>query len=80
MEITAVVLSALTLGLVQMIKSFGLPQKFTPLIALAVGIGLSLLAMLINGLGVVISIFQGLMIGLASVGLYSGVKNSIDKR
>lgn len=71
------VLAALTLGLVQMIKSFGVPGKFAPLGALIFGIGLSLLAMPINSLEVVPSIFQGLIIGLTSVGLYSGVKNTI---
>jgi len=77
MEVTLMVLATLTLGLVQMIKSFGVPTKWAPLGALIFGIGLSLLAMPINSLGVVPSIFQGLVIGLTSVGLYSGVKNTI---
>lgn len=79
MDISFVVLSALTLGLVQMVKlTVNLPSKFIPLTALGVAIGVSLLAMPLNSLGLVSSIFQGLVIGLGSVGLYSGVKNTIE--
>lgn len=77
MEITFIVLSGLTIGLVQAIKQIGLNQKFAPLVAIAIGIALSVLAAPINSETITLSVFQGLIIGLTSVGLYSGVKNTI---
>ena len=79
MEINFIVLSALTVGIVQLIKGFKLPSNLVPAIALGVGIVLSLLARPINGMAWFLCIFQGLVLGLTSVGLYSGVKNTLQQ-
>lgn len=76
-ELSIAVIAALTLGLVQAVKQVGLPSKFAPLVALAFGIGLSALTITITGLSWPMVVISGLIAGLTSVGLYSGVKNSV---
>jgi len=67
---------ALTGGLVEVLKrAIGISKRFIPLLAVIVGVGLSLL-----GLGLAWSnVLFGLVIGLTSCGLYSGAKASLGK-
>lgn len=71
LQLSSIVLSALTVGLVQLGKQVGVPSKFAPLLALVVGIGLSFLASIELHTSVVMSIFSGLIIALTSVGMYA---------
>lgn len=64
------------LGLVEVVKISGLPRRFLPLVAAILGVGYSLL---VNGLTLESGIL-GLVAGLSSVGLYSGVTNTLQKR
>lgn len=68
-------LSAIILGLCEIAKKLGLPQKFTPLLAIILGILFSWL----SGWGLVSEIvIGGIVAGLTAVGLYSGPKNLIE--
>jgi len=76
-EISIGVIAAITLGLVQVVKQLGLSAKFAPLVALGFGLGLSALTVSITNLSWPMVIVSGLIAGLTSVGLYSGVKNTV---
>ena len=60
------------LGLVAVVKSAGLPSRFAPLASLAVGIGLVAL----TGVAWQAFVAQGIIVGLAASGLWSGSKAS----
>lgn len=68
-------LTALTVGLTEVIKRVGMPDRFVPLTAVVVGIVLVVLGGLTSLTS--LSILAGIAIGLSAVGLYSGVKNTI---
>ena len=75
MEITIIGLSALTVGLVEIIKQTGIKSKLVPFLALAIGIVLAF----VSGDFIKVVTWQekvltGLMLGLSSMGLYSGGK------
>ncbi|BFT94944.1 MAG: hypothetical protein MNSN_08130 [Minisyncoccus archaeiphilus] len=84
LEIGFVTIVALTIGLVEAIKrSFtALPSNYMPMIAIVIGICLSICA---KGAGLPefidmnawYLVLLGIAIGLSSVGLFSGVKNTI---
>lgn len=63
------------LGFVEMAKRMGVPVKFSPLVAVALGVGF---ALLLNGLTVDSGIV-GLGLGLMASGLYSGGKAIVKK-
>jgi hypothetical protein len=65
------VLAAVTMGVVQVIKSIGhVPSNYIPAVAVVVGIGLGLLAFPFTELDVYSRGWAGLIAGLASTGLY----------
>jgi len=57
-------------GLVEIVKGVGVPSQFAPIAAIIMGIGLS--ALVVTGLPAII--IGGIVVGLSSSGLYSGVK------
>ena len=59
------------LELVQVIKALKLPSRFSPLASLAIGIGL---IALLPELSWQATVAQGLIVGLAASGLWSGSK------
>ena len=80
------ILVALTIGLTEAIKrGFGVKARFIPLVALGIGM---ILTFLVNlgltefggGLSFAGVIVLGIATGLESVGLFSGVKNLLQKR
>lgn len=78
MEITITfgVLTAITVGLVQIIKKFKVSSRFIPLFAILVGVCLCWLA----GVAMPQLIFAGLVVGLTASGLYDvGKKTVLDK-
>ncbi len=58
------------LGLVAAIKQVGLPSRFAPIASIAIGIGLVSL----TGQAWQADITQGIIVGLAASGLWSGSK------
>lgn len=73
MEIYGVLIVPLILGLVEVSKRVGLPDKWSPLLSVVLGL-ISGLTVLFPGepvKGVVV----GLALGLSATGLYSGTKN-----
>ena len=65
----------LTIALVEFAKRVGMPSRFAPFLAIVLGIGLTLS----DGIFYVEKLIQGIMVGLASCGLYSGTKSIIGK-
>lgn len=75
-ELYNVALVPLVLGVVEVLKRIGLPAKFSPLVAVCMGISLGIFYMDVTTKeGVII----GLALGLSASGLYSGTKNMIEK-
>jgi hypothetical protein len=64
------VLVPLVLGVIQVFKLAGLSTRWSPLVALILGIGG---AFLIGGVHSV-NVIQGLVAGLSAIGLWSGIK------
>lgn len=60
-----------TIGIVQVLKLLIPDSKYAPVVALAIGIGL----MALTGIAWQAFIVQGLIVGLAASGLYSGTKS-----
>lgn len=73
-----VVIVAVITGLVKVVNSLGVPKKYSPIIALVLGVlgGVFYLhpGHLLDG------ILYGAVLGLSSVGLYSGTKNLIEAK
>lgn len=66
-------LVAIVTGLVELAKQSGFPKRFAPLLALACGIAAGVFY--VNPGDLTAGILSGIVMGLASVGLYSGPKN-----
>lgn len=64
----ALALVPAVVGLVEIAKQAGLPSRFAPLASIALGVGLSALL----GSSWQASIAQGIVVGLAASGLWSG--------
>lgn len=62
-------------GVVQVIKTAGLPDRWAPAISLVLGLGVGLLA---GGTPLVV-VLGGLVIGLSASGMYSGAKATFSK-
>lgn len=74
LTVTQLALVPLTMGVVQVIKSSGLPDRFAPLTSLLLGVGG---AFLIPSATVQLTIIAGLTLGCAAAGVYSGVKTTV---
>jgi uncharacterized membrane protein (DUF441 family) len=77
----ALILSPVTVGIVEVAKRAGLPVRWAPVFALIAGVVLALLAAWGNVLGGYEGNWArvalgGLLAGLAASGLYSGVKTT----
>ncbi len=68
------ILVPVTIGVVQVIKMAGLPDRFAPITALVIGVAGSYI--LIGG-DVKTILLQGLVVGLSACGLYAGAKATI---
>lgn len=71
---------ALIIGLAEMVKKIGFPSKYIPLFDVVLGI---VSGLVVYGyeyhLGLIRGFMLGLAIGLSACGLFSGVKNLIEK-
>lgn len=75
MEIYGVAIIPVIVGLIEVAKRAGLPKRFSPILAIALGI-LAGIVYLESG-SIKEGVLKGIAIGLASVGLYSGTRNVI---
>jgi hypothetical protein len=64
-------LVAVITGIVELVKGAGFPSRFSPVLALLLGLGAGYFYVSPDAQG----IFSGIVMGLAAVGLYSGPKN-----
>ena len=64
-------LSPVLVGVVQVFKEAGIPTRFLPALAVLLGVGLALF--------LDVPALDGVVAGLVSVGLFSGVRSSIGK-
>ena len=71
---------ALVMGLAEMVKKIGFPTKYIPLLDVVLGLtgGLVVYGYLMK-YGLIKGFMIGLAIGLSACGLFSGVKNIIEK-
>lgn len=75
MEITLqfIVLVPVVVGVVQAFKKIGMPSKWSAIAAIVLGVaGVSLLDTLSGA-----NALQGIVVGLAAAGLYSGAKSTV---
>lgn len=68
------VLTAIVIGLVEVVKKLGVNPKFSPIISII----LSFLLCWVTGVKMPDLLIGGLVMGLSAVGLYSGTKNTIE--
>jgi len=71
-----IALAPVVTGLVSIAKKVGLPKQFSPLVAIGLGIALNVVLMGMTDENFI----QGIVIGLASSGLYSGGKSVLKKK
>lgn len=73
MEIYGILIVPLILGLVEVAKRVGLPDKWSPILSVVLGLLAGVLLLFPEDIrqGVVV----GLALGLSATGLYSGAKN-----
>jgi len=69
---------ALIVALVEVFKKVGLPVKYAPLVSLAVGVCLGIVAF--SSESITKAIILGLAAGASAVGAYSGTKNLFENR
>lgn len=72
----AVACIPVVLGLVQVAKQVGLASRFYALVSIAFGIGVVFL----TGAAWQLAIAQGIVVGLAASGLWSGVQTTIQSK
>lgn len=66
----------LIIGVIEVVKNFGMAHKFAPLAAIGLGITYSV-SFIEPGMTVAGAIWQGVIIGLSAAGLYSGTKATL---
>lgn len=76
-EIYDVALVPIITGIVQVFKQMGLPRRFSPLLALLLGIAGGVFY--VCPTDIKSGVMVGIVLGLSATGLYSGSKNMIEK-
>ncbi len=69
------IIIAVIVGLVQVVKGVGMPSRYASLFALVFGVAASFAVASEATVG--LTIFNGLVLGLSSAGLYSGTKATL---
>lgn len=80
MDVTLVQLSAVSvalipvvLGLTQIVKAWVLDARWAPLVSLGLGIST---AFLVPSTSIQMTVLQGILVGLAASGIFSGIKTT----
>ena len=74
MEVYDIAIVPFILGIVELFKQIGLPNKFCPVVGVVLGIVIGIVY--ISPADVTKGILVGASLGLSAVGLYSGTKNT----
>lgn len=79
--VTPVAQVALIIALAEVAKRLGLKKKFIPLLDLSLGIISGIVVFSIDsGLSLIEGIILGIACGLSACGLFSGIKNTMEKQ
>lgn len=78
--LTPIAQVGLIIGLAEIVKKLGLDSKYIPLFDIAIGMlsGVGIYG-IAYGHGIINGILLGLAFGLSACGLFSGIKNTIEK-
>lgn len=79
--LTPAIIIAIIIGVAEAIKKMGCPKRFIPLIDIALGVvgGVFVFGIYL-GHGITEGVVIGLVMGLSACGLFSGVKNTLEKK
>jgi len=72
-------IGAVVIGVTQIIKDFGVPKKICPLLAIFLGIAISLLNEMQNGENFLDAALRGILIGTTATGSYSAIDGFLQK-
>lgn len=79
--VTPVAQVALIIALAEVAKRLGLKKRFIPLLDLGLGIVSGIVVFSIDsGLSLIEGIILGIACGLSACGLFSGIKNTVEKQ
>ncbi|GKV65775.1 MULTISPECIES: hypothetical protein [Sporosarcina] len=78
MEVTDIVLIPVIIGLIELLKLYGLPKKLMPILSLALGIGGGIFYLFPYDWKS--GILGGIIMGLSASGLYSGSKTIVKRK
>lgn len=76
-EVYGVALIPLIMGLVELLKWFGLPKKLLPIVSIFLGLAAGIIY--VSPQDIKGGILVGLMMGLSASGLYSGTKTTFER-
>jgi len=77
MQINESIIIPIIIAIVELAKGLGLPQKFSALVSVFIGIVIGVIYF--YPIDIKYGIFQGVVFGLTASGLYSGTKNTIQQ-
>ncbi|ARD46982.1 hypothetical protein SporoP37_01550 [Sporosarcina sp. P37] len=77
MDVTDIVLIPVIIGLIEVLKVYGLPKKLMPIFALLFGIGGGIFYLFPHDWKS--GVLSGIIMGLSASGLYSGGKTIVKK-
>lgn len=80
MEFTSydIAIIPIVVALVEVISRLGVPSKFLPLCAIVIGIAAGVFFIAPESMPQ--AILSGIVVGLSAVGMYSGVKNTVQDK
>lgn len=77
MQFNESVIIPIIIAIVELIKGLGLPQKFSALAAVVIGVVIGVVYL--HPIDIKYGIFEGAVFGLTAAGLYSGTKNTFQQ-
>lgn len=77
MQLNESVVLPIIIAVVELLKSLGIPSKFSALVAIVIGVVIGLVYL--HPGDIKYGIFEGVVYGLSASGLYSGTKNTFQQ-